>query len=105
MKNIDTVINANSAYKKALTADITKFGSDNKITPGSHFASVLKNKIAEPFNEVLQAEKITFDGMNEKKDMTSIVTAVNRASITLKEISMITRRVIAAYQEIMRMQL
>ena len=105
MKNIDTVINANSAYKKALSADITKFSSDNKITPGSHFAAMLKNTISEPFNEVLQAEKITFDGMNNKKDMTSIVTAVNRASITLKEITMITRRVIAAYQEIMRMQI
>jgi flagellar hook-basal body complex protein FliE len=50
-----------------------------------------------------QAETAAINGMAKKAELVDVVTAVTQAEITLETVTAVRDKVIAAYQDIMRM--
>ncbi len=70
---------------------------------GSSFAAFLESQLASAEAALRTGETVSSRGLVGKADVQSVVEAVTAAEMTLKEVTAIRDRVVAAYQEIMRM--
>ncbi|HFD16893.1 MAG TPA: flagellar hook-basal body complex protein FliE [Rhodospirillales bacterium] len=70
---------------------------------GSTFAAFLKSRLESAEATLRTGESVSTQGLLGKADVQSVVEAVTAAELTLKEVTAIRDRVVAAYQEIMRM--
>ncbi len=70
---------------------------------GSSFAAFLKQRLENAEATLRTGETVSTQGLLGKADVQSVVEAVTAAELTLKEVTAIRDRVVAAYQEIMRM--
>ena len=100
--------NASLAYAKALQfARDAKAGAAEAGEPGAatepQFADLLHETIDKVAQATGQAEAASFKSMTGEVGLTDIVIAVNNAEITLQTVVAVRDRVIAAYQEIIRM--
>jgi flagellar hook-basal body complex protein FliE len=71
--------------------------------PGGAFGDMLANVMNDAANAGRMAETKAASAVQGKGDLVDVVTAVNAAELTLETVVAIRDRVIAAYQDIMRM--
>lgn len=99
MANVNFV-NAASAYGKAAQGGM---GIDARDSAGPSFASTLGNVINDGLNVIKQSESKAISGVKGGADLTDVITAISKAEIMLQEVVAVRDKVIAGYQEIMRM--
>lgn len=101
-----------NAYKTALNsidqaaetsgkADETEEGSGS--SGGGSFASFLKGTARGLVDTLKSGEKMSAQAITGKADITDVVQAVTAAEISLQTVVAVRDRMIAAYQDIMRM--
>jgi len=73
------------------------------IAPGGSFGQMLANVMNDAVVAGQAAEAKAAAAVHGKSDLVDVVTAVNAAEMTLETVVAIRDRVIAAYQDIMRM--
>jgi flagellar hook-basal body complex protein FliE len=78
-------------------------GAEAAATPGASFGDMLSNVLGEASSTGKMAEAKAGELMKGKGDIVDVVTAVNAAEMSLETVVAIRDRVIAAYQDIMRM--
>ena len=98
-------INAVNSYNNA--ANGKSFESPmsdpaNDIKQGE-FADLVKSAIDEAVRIGERSEQLTIQGINERADVTQVVTAVAEAELTLQTVVTVRDKVIEAYKEIIRM--
>ncbi len=104
--NLNT-IGANNAYgfvQKAL--DSINNGVSTSSTSGasgSGFAGMVSDAFNSSMNVVKNSESVSAAAMTGKASVTDVVTAVNSADVALKSVVAIRDKVIAAYQDIIKM--
>ena len=67
------------------------------------FADMLRQAGADAVDSLKQGEQATMQSVTGNADLTEVVTAVTNAEATLQTVAALRDRVIAAYQEILRM--
>lgn len=70
---------------------------------GGAFADLVKSAIQEATRIGKTAEQASIAAVNDRADITKVVTAVAEAELTLQTVVTVRDRVIEAYREIMRM--
>ena len=76
--------------------------SANDIKQGE-FADLVKSAIDEAVRIGERSEQLTIQGINERADVTQVVTAVAEAELTLQTVVTVRDKVIEAYKDIIRM--
>lgn len=99
-QNINQVIDA---YKSASKGAIGESSSDQMTPGGDDFASLVKGAIREAVQIGERSEQLSIAGINDKADLTQVVTAVAEAEVTLRTVVNVRDKVIDAYREILRM--
>jgi flagellar hook-basal body complex protein FliE len=96
-------ISAINAYNSAARGDAfaTKKPADD--IHGGEFASLVKNAIQEAVKIGERSEQISIAGINDRADISQVVTAVSEAELTLQTVVTVRDKVIDAYKEILRM--
>ena len=74
----------------------------NDIKQGE-FADLVKSAIDEAVRIGERSEKLTIQGINERADVTQVVSAVAEAELTLQTVVTVRDKVIEAYKDIIRM--
>lgn len=69
----------------------------------SGFESMLGDVLNSAMSAGKHAEGMAINGMAKKAELVDVVTAVTQAEITLETVTAVRDKVIAAYQDIMRM--
>jgi flagellar hook-basal body complex protein FliE len=67
------------------------------------FADMLRQAGTDAVDSLKQGEQATMQSVTGNADLTEVVTAVTNAEATLQTVAALRDRVIAAYQEILRM--
>ena len=91
-----------NAYAQAAKV-ATGAGEAAAAAPGSSFGDMLANVLGDAMTSGRAAEAKAGALVQGKGDIVDVVTAVNAAEMTLETAIAIRDRVIAAYQDIMRM--
>lgn len=91
-----------NAYAQAAKV-ATGAGEAAAAAPGSTFGDMLSNVLGDAMASGRAAEAKAGALVQGKGDIVDVVTAVNAAEMTLETVVAIRDRVIAAYQDIMRM--
>jgi len=77
-------------------------GETNDIKRGE-FADLVKSAIDEAVKIGERSENLTIQGINERADVSQVVTAVAEAEVTLQSVVTVRDKVLDAYKEIIRM--
>jgi len=109
VKNLD----AASAYANALKnqAGAGTSGKVDSISPAGSiggegsgsFSDVLKATITDTSSAVGQSERVGIEALNGEADLVDVVTTVQNAEMVLETVVAVRDRVIAAYQDIIKM--
>lgn len=100
---VASITNALNAYKKMADA-ATKPGMDARVSPpGKSFAEMLGEVAKDAKEAGVAAEKLSMDAVVGKADINEVVAAVTNAEVTLQTVVAVRDKVIAAYQDILRM--
>ncbi len=67
------------------------------------FADLVKSAIDEAVKIGERSEQLTIQGINERADVSQVVTAVAEAELTLQTVVTVRDKVIEAYKDIIRM--
>lgn len=94
---INAAINAYQSAAKS--ADVGKA----EATPGDEFGALVRGAIEEAVRIGERSEALSIAGVNNKADITEVVTAVAEAEVTLQTVVTVRDKVIDAYREILRM--
>jgi flagellar hook-basal body complex protein FliE len=95
--------NALNAYNKMAEA-AGKPGMEPRVSPpGQSFADMLGDVAKDAVQSGRAAEKLSIQAVAGKADINEVVTAVANAEVTLQTVVAVRDKVIAAYEEIMRM--
>lgn len=94
---INQAINAYQSAAKA--ADTQKAAPDN----GEDFGALVRGAIEEAVRIGERSEALSIAGVNNRADITEVVTAVAEAEVTLQTVVSVRDKVIDAYREILRM--
>ncbi|MDZ4738982.1 MAG: flagellar hook-basal body complex protein FliE [Alphaproteobacteria bacterium] len=78
-------------------------GTGEAATPGSSFGELLNGVLNDALKSGREAEVKAAGLVQGKGDLVDVVTAVNSAEMTLETVVAIRDKVIAAYQDILRM--
>jgi flagellar hook-basal body complex protein FliE len=70
---------------------------------GSAFGTLLRQEAGAALDALRQGEQAAFDGLVGRAGVQDVVTAITQAELGLHKVTAVRDRVIAAYQEIMRM--
>ena len=91
-----------TAYAKATrTGIVDKGGRDEpRVQP---FADLLKSAALQAKAKGIQGEVKSMEAVDDRADLTEVITAVAEAELTLQTAVAIRDKVIEAYQEIIRM--
>lgn len=92
-----------NAYAQAAKMGGAGAGESVAAAPGSSFGDMLSSVLGETSSTGRAAEAKASELMQGKGDLVDVVTAVNAAEMSLETVVAIRDRVIAAYQDIMRM--
>lgn len=79
--------------------------SINKPTVDNVFASFVKNKYNESVDTVKNSEQLSMSALQGRVDTTTVVTAISDAEVTLQAVVAIRDKFIAAYNDIMKMNI
>ncbi|WP_339865613.1 flagellar hook-basal body complex protein FliE [Paremcibacter congregatus] len=81
---------------------ISPAGSAGSDGPGS-FSELLKTTISDTADAVGKSEKIGLEALNGSADLVDVVTSVQNAEMVLDTVVAVRDKVIAAYQDIIKM--
>lgn len=100
---VANVNNALNAYKQMADAT-TKPGMEPRTTAGGQSFADLLGEVAKDAKAAgVSAEKLSVQAVTGNADLNEVVTAVTNAEVTLQTVVAIRDKVIAAYQDILRM--
>ena len=74
-------------------------------TPETNFGRFLEDELARAATTLRRGEEIASAGLLGRASTREVVEAVSAAELALRRVTAVRDRVIAAYQEIMRMQI
>ncbi len=94
---INQAINAYQSAARA--ADAEKAPS----SAGDEFGNLVRSAIQEAVRIGERGEQLSIDGINDRADISQVVTAVAEAEVTLQTVVTIRDKVIDSYREILRM--
>jgi flagellar hook-basal body complex protein FliE len=78
-------------------------GMEARPTEGPSFADFLKQTGTDTVNNMKQGEAQTIQGLAGKAELSDVISAVSQAEVSLQTVVAVRDKVIAAYQDIMRM--
>ena len=79
-------------------------GMDARETPESgQFAEMIKQVAEAAVESAETGERLTAAAVQDKAELTDVVTAIASAEVTLQTVVAVRDRIISAYQEILRM--
>jgi flagellar hook-basal body complex protein FliE len=93
---------AAAAYRKALER-IVGPASGEASTPMASFGQLVTSQLDDAIRSGRVAEQKSADAVVGKADLQQVVEAVTAAELNLSTVTAVRDRVVAAYQEIMRM--
>ena len=97
-----SAVNAYNTAAKGKSFENPALESANDIKQGE-FADLVKSAIDEAVRIGERSEQLTIQGINERADVTQVVTAVAEAELTLQTVVTVRDKVIEAYKDIIRM--
>jgi flagellar hook-basal body complex protein FliE len=92
-----------SAYKTASRAISHGGESRESAASGGEFSAMVKNAVGQSVETVRHAEQMSMKAIAGQADLHEVATAVTAAEVTLETVVAVRDKVIAAYNEIMRM--
>jgi len=98
-----TINNALAAYNNAAQQMGGKQIASEEPTTGPSFGEVLQNFGNQALATGREDEKQTLAATTGKGNMTDVVMAVSNAELTVQTVTAVRDKVVAAYQEVMRM--
>ena len=99
---------AAKAYAAAQAQSAAEFGAAADSTAaagGSGFGEMLKGLMDETIQASKQAETKMTQNVQGKADLVDVVTAISSAETSLETVMAVRDQVIAAYQQVMQMQI
>lgn len=107
MADIKSAINAyNTALKAQQTMRAGGGDAASSAVPaasGGGFADMLSSALESAMNTQYKSEKVSLDAVAKKASPVDLVTAVSQAELTLQTVVGVRDRMVAAYQDIMKM--
>jgi len=106
-----TALNATNAYAAALNRSRLALQPAEGDAPAdgtaksADFAQLVQKAAGEIGTTAKTAEQMTIAGASGKSELVNVVAAVTNAELTLETVVAVRDKVIAAYQEVMRMQI
>ncbi|MBV9521946.1 MAG: flagellar hook-basal body complex protein FliE [Alphaproteobacteria bacterium] len=97
-----TIALANAAAAYANAAKATGPGLASRDSGGG-FGELLKEAAESAIGTLKEGEAVSAQAITGKADISDVVTAVSNAELTLQTVTAVRDRVIAAYQDIIRM--
>jgi flagellar hook-basal body complex protein FliE len=94
--------NAVAAYNEALKR-MGAPGIESREQAGPGFSEVLQQLAKDAVDTTRNAETASLQAVEGKTDLQQVVNAVTAAELTVQTVTAVRDRVIAAYQEILRM--
>jgi flagellar hook-basal body complex protein FliE len=94
-------IKAVAAYAKGAAAGATQ-GLAAK-DPGQDFAAMVRDATGNAIDTMRHSEAMSAKAIAGKADLNEVVAAVSNAEVTLQTVLAVRDKVIAAYQDILRM--
>jgi flagellar hook-basal body complex protein FliE len=94
-----TALSAAQAYTQAARAGAAGAGAP----ANSGFEAMLGDALGSALQSGRHAEGMAAQGLAKKAELVDVVTAVTQAELTLETVVAVRDKVIAAYQDIMRM--
>lgn len=96
-------ISAVNAYNSAARGEpLGAKKADDGLHQGE-FANLVKSAIQEAVKIGERGEQLSIQGVNDRADISKVVTAVNEAELTLQTVVTMRDKVLDAYKEIIRM--
>ena len=77
--------------------------SKGETSSQDNFASLVKGAISEAIKIGERGEQMSVNGINDRADITQVVTAVAEAEVTLQTVVAVRDKVLDAYKDIIRM--
>ena len=71
--------------------------------PSGEFADLIKGVLEKSVDTGQNSERLSMDAVNNRADLTQVVTAVAEAQLTLETVMAVRDKVMDAYKEILRM--
>ncbi len=99
--NLSRAANAYQQQMKMLSS--MDAGADSEATSGPSFGDFLGQAIEHVVDTGKKAEKAQLAALTGEGDLSTLVSAVAEAELTLNTVVAVRDRVISAYQEILRM--
>jgi flagellar hook-basal body complex protein FliE len=99
---VASLANVTAAYN-AIAKGGAKPGLEARDAGGSDFSKMVSQAASQSVDALKQGEAASVLGLSGKLDLTQVVTAVANAQLTLQTAVAVRDRVMASYQEIMRM--
>lgn len=102
---VGTIAGAINAYKQSagVGLGINGGGAQDVASDAGGFANALQGFMHDSVQALRQGEQAAAAGAAGKANLQDVVMAVNNAEVMLQTITSIRDKVIAAYQEILRM--
>lgn len=103
---VDKIANpaaAANAYATMAKAGSAAPGVTDNAAGGASFGAMLKNAAVESIQTMRAGEVASARAVTGEASLPEVVQAVNAAELTLQTVVAVRDRVIAAYQEVMRM--
>ncbi len=73
------------------------------VTHGGEFADLVQSALKEAVKIGERSEQMTISGINDRADISKVVSAVAEAELTLQTVVTVRDKVLDAYREIIRM--
>jgi flagellar hook-basal body complex protein FliE len=96
-------LNAVNAYKLAARSYSSDGPNDGGVLRQGDFSNLVKDAIKEAVTIGERGESLSIAGINDRADISKVVTAVAEAEVALKTVVTVRDKVIDAYKEIIRM--
>jgi flagellar hook-basal body complex protein FliE len=99
-----TVAGAAAAYRNAASKMLEPGLSARDAAGSGDFGSLIKDAVGATADTLAKGEAMSTAAVTGgKADLTSVITAVTNAELTLQTVVAVRDKVISAYQDIMRM--
>jgi flagellar hook-basal body complex protein FliE len=100
------IANAALAYAQALGRSLDSGGAaegGGAKSTGMSFADMVAQAAGQSVGASASAEKLTMQSVEKKSELTDVAAAVTNAEVTLDTVMAVRDKVIAAYQDIIKM--
>jgi flagellar hook-basal body complex protein FliE len=101
--NMNDAISAYRATQRGVAGTGGGMASRETESTGPSFGSLVKEAVQSAIVAQKHSAQVSDAAVKGKADMTDVVLAVNNAETTLQSVVAVRDKVVAAYQEIMRM--